>query len=98
MKLCWRPAKKSQNGARAVGEVSREALAEGYASFGGGMAGAPFDNLSDVLRGTQGIVMDMYRQPEKIKEAMERLVPIIVKGAVKGADTSLSPVVSDAPA
>jgi uroporphyrinogen-III decarboxylase len=78
----------------AVGTVSREALAEGFASFGGGgMAGAPFDNLSDVLRGTQGIVMDMYRQPEKIKEAMERLVPIIVKGAVRGANMSLSPVV-----
>jgi uroporphyrinogen-III decarboxylase len=78
----------------AVGALSREALAEGYASFGGGgMAGAPFDNLSDVLRGTQGIVMDMYRQPDKIKEAMERLVPIIVKGAVRGADMSLSPVV-----
>ena len=81
--------------AKAVGEVSREALAEGYASFGGGgMAGAPFDNLTDVLRGTQGIVMDMYRQPNKIKEAMERLVPIIIKGAVRGANMSLSPVVS----
>ncbi|MFA5308211.1 MAG: uroporphyrinogen decarboxylase family protein [Dehalococcoidales bacterium] len=79
----------------AVGAVSREALEEGFASLGGGgMAGAPFDNLSDVLRGTQGIVMDMFRRPEKIKEAMERLVPVIVKGAVKGADASLSPVVS----
>jgi len=79
---------------KAVGEVSREALENGFPSFGGGMAGAPFDNLSDVLRGTTGIVMDMYRQPEKIKEAMERLVPIIVKGAVRGVNNSLSPVVS----
>jgi len=80
--------------AQAVSEVSRQALAEGYASFGGGgMAGAPFDNLSDVLRGTQGIAMDMFRQPEKIHETMERLVPIIVKGAVRGASTSLSPVI-----
>jgi uroporphyrinogen-III decarboxylase len=78
----------------AVGAVNREALAAGLASFGGGMGGAPFDNVSDVLRGTQGIVMDMYRQPQKIKEAMERLVPIIVKLAVKGTDASLSPVVS----
>jgi hypothetical protein len=78
----------------AVGEVSREALAEGFASFGGGMAGAPFDNLSDVLRGTQGIAMDIHRRPGKIKEAMERLVPLIVKGAVRGADMSLSPVIS----
>ncbi len=78
----------------AVSKVSREALAEGYASFGGGgMAGAPFDNIADVLRGTKGIVLDMYRQPDKLKETMERLVPIIVKGAVRGADMSLSPVV-----
>jgi uroporphyrinogen-III decarboxylase len=78
---------------QAVGEVSREMLEEGFPSFGGGMAGAPFDNLSDTLRGTQGIVMDMYRQPEKIHEAMERLVPIIIKGAVRGADNALSPVI-----
>ena len=57
------------------------------------MAGAPFDNLSDVLRGTEGIAMDMFRQPAKVHEAMERLVPIIIKGAVRGANASLSPVV-----
>ncbi|MCJ7606206.1 MAG: hypothetical protein MUO19_09290, partial [Dehalococcoidales bacterium] len=79
--------------AAAVCEVSREALLVGFPSMGGGMAGAPFDNLSDVLRGTQGIVRDMFRQPEKIHEAMERLVPIIVKGAVRGANASLCPVV-----
>jgi uroporphyrinogen-III decarboxylase len=77
-----------------VMEVNRQALSEGYASLGGGgMAGAPFDNLADVLRGTQGIFVDMYRQPEKVHEAMERLVPIIVKGAVRGAGMSLSPVI-----
>jgi len=79
--------------AAAVREVSREALQEGFPSMVGGMSGAPFDNLADVLRGTLGIVRDMFRQPEKIHEAMERLVPIIVKGAVWGANNSLCPVV-----
>ena len=79
--------------AAAVDEVTRDALSHGFPPFGGGMAGAPFDNLADVLRGTQGIVRDMFRQPEKILEAMERLVPIIVKGAVRGANASLCPVV-----
>jgi uroporphyrinogen-III decarboxylase len=77
----------------AVSEVGRRALEEGYASLAGGMAGAPFDNLSDVLRGTEGISMDMFRQPAKIHEAMEHLVPIIIKGTVSRADMSLSPVV-----
>lgn len=80
---------------KAVGEVSRLALSEGFASFrGGGMAGAPFDNIADVLRGTQGIVLDMYRRPEKLDEAMERIVPLAVKGAVRGVDRSLCPVIS----
>ena len=79
---------------QAVGEVNREALADGLPSFGGGMGGAPFDNLSDVLRGTTGIVMDMYRQPGKIKEAMQRLVPIVIKRSVQMADMSLSPIIS----
>jgi uroporphyrinogen-III decarboxylase len=79
---------------KAVEEVSRQALREGYASFmGRGMAGAPFDNIADVLRGTQGIFKDMYRQPEKLIEAMEKLVPIIIKTAVRTANTSLSPVI-----
>ena len=79
----------------AVGKVSRTALEEGYASFsGGGMAGAPFDNLADVLRGTHGMVMDMYRQPQKVLETIDKMVPLVVKTAVKMAENSISPVVS----
>jgi len=79
----------------AVGKVSRHALEEGYASFsGGGMAGAPFDNLADVLRGTHGIVMDMYRQPDKVLETIDKMVPLVVKTAVKMAENSISPVIS----
>jgi uroporphyrinogen-III decarboxylase len=80
--------------AEAVGAVSREMLAEGFPSFASAMAGAPFDNLADVLRGTQGIVMDMFRRPQKIHETMEKLVPLIIKGVVRGVDMSLSPVVT----
>ena len=43
--------------------------------FRGGMAVAPFDVFADWLRGTRGIVMDMFRQPRKIHEAMEFVLP-----------------------
>lgn len=76
-----------------VGEVGRTALSLGYAQMGGGMSGAPFDMLTDMLRGTVGIFMDMYRQPEKIHEATERLTPIVIEQAVQSADRSLAPVV-----
>jgi hypothetical protein len=34
-------------------------------------AGAPFDNLSDFLRGMRGSMLDMYRRPEKVLQACE---------------------------
>ncbi|MFC2021444.1 hypothetical protein ACFLU1_06685 [Chloroflexota bacterium] len=39
-----------------------------------GGAIAPFDTITDNLRGMQGIVMDMFRRPEKLIAAMERIL------------------------
>jgi uroporphyrinogen-III decarboxylase len=78
---------------KVVGEVSLASLAAGIPNLrGGGMGGAPFDNIADMLRGTQGMVMDMYRQPEKLHEAMERIVPNTIKGAVAVADATGCPL------
>ncbi len=46
-------------------EFSQEATAAGYPTIFGGQSHAPFDILADTLRGTKGIIMDMYRQPDK---------------------------------
>lgn len=40
------------------------------------MVGAPFDAISDFLRGMRGAMLDMYRQPEKIKAACEMMCRI----------------------
>ncbi|MEK7353201.1 MAG: uroporphyrinogen decarboxylase family protein [Chloroflexota bacterium] len=47
----------------------------GFPSFGGpaALGGAPFDQLGDNLRGQRGIVMDMFRQPQKLLEALDIL-------------------------
>jgi hypothetical protein len=71
----------------------REALTAGFPSTFGGQAHAPFDILADTLRGTRGIVMDMYRQPGKILEAMEMLTPINIKIGAEMADASGKPMV-----
>ena len=44
----------------------------------GGVTFAPFDIISDTLRGTQGALMDMYRRPDKLLAACEVLTPISV--------------------
>jgi hypothetical protein len=40
------------------------------------MAGAPFDSISDFLRGMRGTMLDMYRRPEKLLQACEMMCRI----------------------
>lgn len=78
---------------QAIGEINRASLAAGIPSVRSGTGGAPFDNIADMLRGTQGMVMDMYRQPERLHEAMEKIVPDLIKSAVATADATNCPCV-----
>jgi hypothetical protein len=66
----------------------------GYPSlFGGGiLLGAPFDFFGDAMRGTQGIFLDMYRQPEKLHEAMECYLKLIIENEVKNFPMTSSPI------
>lgn len=54
----------------------------------GSMTQAPFDTLGDFFRGTRGIMLDMYRNPDKLLEAMEKLLPLMVKTAISGSRKS----------
>jgi uroporphyrinogen-III decarboxylase len=77
----------------AVAEVSQVMLEAGVPSIWGGLCGAPFDLMGDMMRGTKGILTDMYRRPDKLLEAMERLTPIIIDEAVGLANASDCPVI-----
>jgi uroporphyrinogen-III decarboxylase len=77
---------------KAIAEINQATLAAGVPDLrGGSMGGAPFDNVADTLRGTQGMVMDMYRQPERLFEAMERIIPNTIRSSVAMADITGSP-------
>ena len=80
---------------KVVRETSDEILANGYPSVRGmvGRGGAPFDHLADMLRGTTGIVKDMFRQPERIIEAMEEALPRNIEVMRRMADLTLTPVI-----
>jgi hypothetical protein len=45
-------------------------------SHGGGAGGAPFDAISDYFRGMRGAMLDMYRQPDKLLEACEKILEL----------------------
>ena len=92
-KAIWKASKYLPDLQKASDETTREAAARGFPMFRGGLAVAPFDVFADSLRGTHGIVMDMYRQPDKIHEAMEFVLPQLLSGAIMMSDVANCPVI-----
>jgi hypothetical protein len=79
--------------AGALGGVSGELTSMGYPEFWAGFSKAPFDTIGDTLRGTKGIMLDIYRQPRKLLEALEALVPLMVKLGAGAAQVTGKPIV-----
>ena len=72
-------AKHSQKmiaGAVRWAEASRNL---GFPSQAGALTQAPFDTLSDFMRGTTGAMLDLFRQPDKVLEMTEKLLPMMIK-------------------
>jgi Uroporphyrinogen decarboxylase (URO-D) len=70
-----------------------EAKAMGFPSCFGGATKAPFDIIGDTLRGTRGMIMDMYRRPDMVLKAVERFTPLAIKQGVGAATMNGCPVV-----
>jgi len=72
-----------------LGQLVREGLPGPI----GSMSLAPFDFIGDTLRGTRGILMDMFRQPDAVLEACDRLAPVLVKWVTRRATPQTGPLV-----
>ncbi len=66
----------------AVRQLNAKIMGNGYPAFSGGFTKAPFDVIGDTLRGTREILMDMYRHPDELIEACERITPFMIKSGV----------------
>jgi hypothetical protein len=55
-----------------------ELIGLGFPAYWGGSTKAPFDILGDTLRGTKGVIVDMFRQPDKVLAACDRLTQVAV--------------------
>ncbi len=76
------------------GQVGAKLLGEyGMPSISGGFTKAPFDILGDTLRGTRGVMLDMYRYPNKVLAAVERLTPIAIQMGLQAVSFSQQPIV-----
>lgn len=76
-----------------LGIWNKETTESGYVSLFGGYTKAPFDVIGDTLRGTKGIMLDMFRQPNKLLKAMEVITPLMIKMGVGAAKMNGKPII-----
>jgi len=70
------------------GGFHKKATELGFPALAGGKAQVPFDTLGDLFRGTKGIMMDLYRRPDKVMAACDKLLPIMIDVSVASAKRS----------
>lgn len=75
-------------------EFAEEMKALGFPRDRGAGAYTPFDYIGDCLRGMRGIMLDMYRNPDKLLESMDKVLPMIIKEAASAARRTGAPRVA----
>jgi uroporphyrinogen-III decarboxylase len=78
---------------KAVSTCNRQITEAGYPLIAGGSTLAPYDAIADTLRGSRGVMTDIYRQPDKLLEAMERLTPVMVELGAEAARATGRPLI-----
>ncbi|HEX2965756.1 MAG TPA: uroporphyrinogen decarboxylase family protein [Syntrophorhabdaceae bacterium] len=67
-----------------------KAMSTGYPLLPSGFCKAPFDTLGDTLRGTKGVMMDMYRRPDKVLAAIDRITSLTIDTTIRAAEKAKS--------
>jgi uroporphyrinogen-III decarboxylase len=64
---------------RAILQHVQEMRALGFPALVMAFCIAPYDYIADFLRGTQGSMLDMYRCPDKLKAAVDKVTPWVIE-------------------
>ncbi|MBW1783864.1 MAG: hypothetical protein JRL30_24375 [Deltaproteobacteria bacterium] len=91
-KSFYRAGLEAMKYVQGAAEFHGEMAALGFPPGMGTAMYAPFDHISDMLRGMRGVMLDMYRQPDKLIEATEKIYfPSIFEAGVERARQSGCP-------
>jgi hypothetical protein len=76
-----------------VGQTGAMIAGAGFPGMVYNIVKTPFDYLGDTVRGTKGILTDMYRHPNEMLAACEAYVPVLNNAAVNACDRNSAPAV-----
>jgi uroporphyrinogen-III decarboxylase len=84
-------ARESYRWSTSIGLYRDEMNALGYPFLVSGQTHVPFDTIGDFFRGTRGIMIDMFRHPEKLLEAIRKITPIMLNMGLSASKKSKFP-------
>jgi len=74
-----------------VGQTGAMIAGAGFPSMGFNIVKTPFDYLGDTVRGTKGILTDMFRAPKDLMEAIDAYMPVLINAVVNASDRNGAP-------
>jgi hypothetical protein len=80
--------KELQKRARATAEFRGLGPSLGFPNRMGALNVVPFDALGDTLRGTQAIMKDMYRRPDKLLKALDVIADLTIHSILTAPNIS----------
>jgi len=89
-KFC-KAARIIQKHAIKAADFIQEMKALGFPLACGAITLAPFDLIGDTMRGLKGVLMDMYRQPDKLLAAIDKVTPFMTFSAIAQCRNSGNP-------
>jgi hypothetical protein len=93
LKALMQAGKQCFDWINTLGSFLEKIKAAGFPFGAGGATKAPFDVLSDSFRGTTATMLDLFRRPEKVLEASQRLVRPMIEFGVGSAMANRNPIV-----
>ncbi len=72
---------------------TKEMEVMGFPSQFGAVAFAPFDYFGDLLRGTRGVMLDMFKCPEKLLKAIDKISVYTLQGIMQNVKMTGVPTV-----
>jgi len=76
-----------------IAEFDKEAQESGFVQFSGGFTKAPYDFLADTLRGSRPLMADLFKNPDLLLKAIDRMTPLAIGTGLAGPEASGNPIV-----
>ena len=91
-KALLKAGRESARWVTALGSFAKDMKDSGFSPFFFVSTVTAFDLIADFFRGTRGAMLDMYRNPDKLLEAVERATPLLKRMAMARSVASGIPI------